>query len=265
MNIITKISFFSLSFLFLVGCGPKKNVVAETQPVKEREKEVVEGFRTLSMDKATISLMNVSGNKTSLSGSLRICRDSIIICSITPFAGVNMEFARIGVDKKGITIMDRINKRYFSMTYEEALTRFGMEMNYNLFESIFTDRVFIYNSPYIPLTSDFDISKFGDQILLARADDKVSQEFYYDAAKTLVSGMLSAGNQFSLRWNYSDFAECNNVSFPKRLSMKIAGPAFHRQIQVDYKAVELDRDRNFKFVVPESYTKVSLDELLKML
>ena len=242
----------------------KSNTAADSK-LQNREKEENQGFRTLSMDKATLTLLNASGSRTSLNGSIRICRDSIIICSVTPFAGVNMEFARIGVNKSGVTIMDRINKKYFFMTYDELQEKFGMEMNYNAFESIFTNRVFVYNFPYIPLTSDFEISELGEQYLFARADSKVNQEFYFNRSKVLEGGMISAGSQYSMRWNYADFAEYNNVQFPKRLNLKIAGPDFRRQMQIQYKDVELDRDRSFKFEVPSSYERVSLEDLLKAL
>lgn len=77
--------------------------------------------------------------------------------------------------------------------------------------------------------------------------------------------MISSGNRYSMRWNYSDFAVYNNVNFPKRFALKIAGPDFHRQINVQYKEVELDRDRSFEFKVPSSYKQVSLEDLLKEL
>jgi outer membrane lipoprotein-sorting protein len=258
--------------MLLSGCATQRQASASKSGAHQKQaatindanhvKEVNVGFRTLSMDKTTFTLVNASGNQTSLNGSIRIARDSIIICSITPFLGVNMEFARIAINKQGVTIMDRINKRYFSCSFAEAQARFGMAMNYNAFESIFTDRVFIYNSPYIPLQSDFKVTNIADQVLFARSDDKVSQEFYFDNLKKLIGGMISAGNQYSMRWSYSDFAQYNSVNFPKQLSLKIAGPDFHRQVDIQYKNVELDRDRNFEFKIPASYKQVTMDELL---
>lgn len=256
----------ALVFPFLFSsCSSKKAVTQNKEVKQERKKDDVSGFRTLSMDKATFTLVNAYGSQTSLNGSIRIARDSIIICSITPFLGVNMEFARIGIDKSGITILDRINKRYFQLTFADAQSQLGMEMNYNAFESIFTDRVFIYNSPYIPMVTDFKVSSLGDQTLLTYSDAKVSQEFYFDALKNMVSGMISSGSRYSMRWNYSEFAVYNNVNFPKKFTLKIAGPDFHRQIDVQYKNVELDRDRNFEFKIPSSYKLVTLDELIKEL
>lgn len=276
MNLINKVAVLlctAVAVPVMLGCSSKKEAATTSSSTStekttkaksnERKKDDVSGFRTLSMDKATFSLVNAYGSQTSLNGSIRIARDSIIICSVTPFAGVNMEFARIGIDKNGITILDRINKRYFSMTFDEAQNQLGMAMNYNAFESIFTNRVFIYNNPYIPLVSDFKVSSLGDQTLLTYSDNKVSEEFYFNSAKTLVSGMIASGNRYSMRWNYSDYVEYNNVNFPKKFSLKVAGPDFHRQIDVQYKSVELDRDRSFEFKIPSSYKKVSLDELLK--
>ncbi|MBR6041631.1 MAG: DUF4292 domain-containing protein [Paludibacteraceae bacterium] len=266
INKIKRVIPFVCAALLVGSCSSKKSVTAAVDDAKqERKIDDVSTFRTLSMDKATFTLVNAYGNQTSLNGSIRIARDSIIICSITPFAGVNMEFARIGINKEGVTILDRINKRYFVLSFAEAQSRLGMAMNYNAFESIFTDRVFIYDKPYIPMVSDFKVTPLGERVLLAYADNNVSQEFYFDAAKNMVSGMISSGNRYSMRWNYSDFAVYNNVNFPKRFALKIAGPDFHRQINVQYKEVELDRDRSFEFKVPSSYKQVSLEDLLKEL
>lgn len=262
---IATITCTALLLPFLFGsCSTKKAAEkGEVSEKQERKMDDVSGFRTLSMDKATFTLVNAYGNQTSLNGSIRIARDSVIICSVTPFLGVNMEFARIAINKEGITILDRINKRYFQLTFEEAQTKMGMAMNYNAFESVFTNRVFIYNNPYIPLASDFKATDLGDQLMLSYVDNSVSQEFYFNAMKNLVGGMIATGNRYSMRWNYSEFAVYNNVNFPKRFSLKIAGPDFHRQIDVQYKDVELDRDRSFAFSIPASYKKVPLDDLLK--
>ena len=252
--------------LLLPGCGTKKQTPAKGGEKKvERTKDDVSGFRTLSMDKTTFTILNASGHQTSLNGSIRIARDSIIICSIMPFPGVKMEFARLAINKQGITVMDRINKKYFSMTFAEAQKVYGMAMNYNTFESIFTNRVFIYKFAYVPLISDFEVSNVGGQTMLTYVDKRISQEFYFDAARVLQGGMIASGQQYSMRWNYSDFAVYNNVNFPKRMTLKIAGPDFHRQATIQYKEVELDRDRNFEFNVPSSYQKVTLDELLSPL
>lgn len=265
MNILKGLSIIALSALMLSSCKSAKTNVEKketTEAQPERKKDDVSGFRTLSLDKATITLLNASGSQTSLNGSVRIARDSMIICSITPFEGINMEFARIYINKEGISILNRIEKQYFTISFEEAQNLLGMAMNYNAFESIFTNRVFIYNNPYIPLTSDFNISPLGDQTLFTYSDNKVAQEFYFDAMKKLSGGMISSGNQYSMRWNYSDFDVYNNVNFPKKFSLKIAGPDFHKQVTIQYKSVELDRDRNFEFKIPASYKKVALDELL---
>lgn len=266
-HILSKIKYVSVSVMaasLLMGCSSKKEVAATTEE-KPRVVESSEGFRTLSMDKATFTLYNAAGGQTSLNGSIRIARDSVILCSITPFVGVNMEFAKICINKQGITILDRINKRYFQVTFDEAKEKYGMQMNYNAYESVFTNRVFLYNIPYMPLASDFEIADLGDQILFTRSDEKVSQEFYFNTAKTLLGGMLAAGKQYSMRWSYSEFEVYNGVNFPKQLSLKLAGPNFHKQCRIQYKNVELDRDRSFKFEIPESYSKVELDELLKMI
>lgn len=265
---MTKCKFLLLlavSALTFSGCKTQQGVQS-TQPESSsvgRTKNSDGTFRTLSMDKTTFTLYNADGNRTSLNGSIRICRDSLIICSIRPFMGINMEFARIGINQQGIIVIDRINKQYFRISFADAQQKFGMEMNYNSFESIFTDRVFVYNSPYIPLTTDFKIANVADQQMLSRSDSKVNQEFYMDAAKTLIGGMIAAGANYSMRWSYSEFQPVNNVNFPFRLTLKIAGPDFHRQVLVQYKQVELDRDTSFDFKIPSSYTEVSLDTILK--
>ena len=79
----------AVMFMSIAGCKTKKETV---QPRVISTKETRKAFRTLGMKKTEFTI-ETSSNKSSLNGTMRIARDSMIFCTIMPFPG--MEFARL--------------------------------------------------------------------------------------------------------------------------------------------------------------------------
>mgnify|MGYP003499096209 CR=1 FL=1 len=104
----------AVAFLFSTCKSSKK---AESSHPSEQVK--VE-FKTFSA-KGDISLSRNEEQSIKVGANLRIRRDSIIIISIQPLSGV--EVGRITCDREEIILLDRINKRYFSLNFTEIMEK----------------------------------------------------------------------------------------------------------------------------------------------
>lgn len=261
------IAAFSFGF---TGCKTKKESSQRVISTKETRK----AFRTLSMKKTNFTI-ETSSNKSSLNGTMRIARDSMIFCTIMPFPG--MEFARIKVDEEGITIIDRIGKRYLSQSFADLRTKYGLSLDYNAFEAILTNRLFIYGSSMYPNLSDFKSTAVTDSMfksvdiagltMLQRSDNNISQEFYLDSQKKILSGkILTNAEGYFLEWKYSQFSQIGQVWFPNVIDLNFSTKnGTLTKFRIEHNGIELDSNKNFDFKVPESYQKVEMEEIIQLL
>lgn len=258
-------------FMGLAGCKAKKEAI---QPRVISTKETRKAFRTLSMKKTEFTI-ETSSNKSSLNGTMRIARDSMIFCTIMPFPG--MEFARLKVDEHGVTIIDRIGKRYLDQSFADLKSKYGLSLDYNAFEAILTNRLFIYGSSMYPNMSDFKSSAVTDTMfksvdiagltMLQRSDNSVSQEFYLDSQKKVLSGkILTTAEGYFLEWNYSQFSQIGQVWFPSVIDLTFSTKNGKKtKFRIKHDGIELDSNKNFEFKVPESYQKVEMEEIIQLL
>lgn len=242
--------------LFISSCKSKKT---DTTTEDARVSTKSEVFRTLSIDKMSFSL-TLAGTELNSSGSIRIARDSVIICSIMPLPG--MEFFRIAINKTGVVMINRVDKKFVSVTFEE-MRKNGMGLNYAAFEAMLTNRLFLYGEDYFPNASDFGATEMNGRVKLMRTKGNVLQEFEYNSNKELASGSLSIGSDYFTEWRYSDYFNVKSVRFPRTTFLSIKKGATRRDITMTVENIELDKDRNFEVKIPTSYQRISMDEFLK--
>lgn len=256
MQKIVKILLALAVCLSISSCKTQKTETT-TEEVRVSTKSDV--FRTLSIDKMSFSL-TLAGTELNSSGSIRIARDSVIICSIMPLPG--MEFFRIAINKQGVVMINRVDKKFVSVSFDE-MRKNGMALNYAAFEALLTNRLFLYGEDYFPKASDFGATEMGGRIKLTRTAGNVLQEFEYNSSKELSSGSLSIGADYFTEWRYSDYFNIKNVRYPHTTFLSIKKGTVRRDITMTVENIELDKDRNFEVKIPTSYTRISMDEFLK--
>lgn len=247
----------ALAMCFSISSCKTKKTETTTEDARVSTKSDV--FRTLSIDKMSFSL-TLAGTELNSSGSIRIARDSVIICSIMPLPG--MEFFRIAINKQGVIMINRVDKKFVSVTYDE-MRKNGMELNYQAFEAMLTNRLFLYGEDYFPKASDFGATEMNGRVKLMRTKGNVLQEFEYNSSKELASGSLSIGADYFTEWRYSDYFNVKNIRYPRTTFLSIKKGTVRRDITMTVENIELDKDRNFEVKIPSSYQKITMDEFLK--
>ncbi len=242
--------------LSIASCKSKKG---DTTTEEARVSTKSDVFRTLSIDKMSFSL-TLAGTELNSSGSIRIARDSVIICSIMPLPG--MEFFRIAINKQGIIMINRVDKKFVSVSYDEMHKK-GMDLNYSAFEAIFTNRLFLYGEDYFPKASDFGATEMNGRVKLMRTKGNVLQEFEYNSSKELASGSISVGSDYFTEWRYSDYFNVKSIRYPRTTFMSIKKGNVRRDITMTVEDIALDKDRNFEVKIPTSYQRISMEDFLK--
>jgi hypothetical protein len=254
--------FYLLIFLlFAVSCKTKQ--IRKT--AIERESFLIEQeYTTFNVPKATFTLVK-NKNATSVNGSIRILKDSIIILSIQPLLGI--EVARAGITQNSFTLVDRFNKRYFTADFDSLRAQTGVNLNYNIFQSVFTGSLFVFDNPGRIPGSVFEEVQVGDLTLLQINRGNINQEFNVNEKRQVQSGRLFTNDDsYSVGWSYLNFTSLESGHiFPHLVKIILSGGTEQYQLDVAYNKVELNKNLNFQFSVPSSYTQVTLEELLKIL
>ncbi len=260
-NKINWIYYFLIFLLIAVSCKTRK--VQKTEPERELLPDKLE-YTTFNVPKATFTLVQKQ-NSVDVNGTIRIRKDSIIILSFQPFLG--LEVARAGITKNSFTLIDRINKRYFKADFDSLKAETGVNINYNIFQSIFTNALFVFDDSEQITGSSFKEVQVGDLALLQINKGGINQEFNVDEKRQVLSGRVFADDEpYSIGWNYLHFMSLENgYFFPHLVKIIVSDGKSRNQMDISYNKVELNKNLNFQFSVPSSYRQVTLDELLKIL
>ena len=257
---VNRIFYFLILLLLAVSCKTKN--VQKTAIGEEMYQNGLE-YSTLNVPKATFTLAQKQSS-VNVNGSIRICKDSIIIIS---FQFLGTEVARAGITQHSLALVDRWNKRYFEADFDSLKAQTGVNINYNIFQAVLTNSLFIYDKPGQVPVSAFEEVRIGDVSLLLANSGGVSHEFNVDEKKRVLSGrLLAEGGSYFIGWSYQDFTPLENgYIFPHSLKTIVPDGNGQNRVDIAYNKVELNKKLNFQFSIPDSYTKVTLGELLKIL
>jgi len=254
------IYYCSIFLLVIASCKTQKvqNVTKNESPVHKLE------FTTFNVPKATFTFAQRQ-NSMNVNGTIRIRKDSIIVLSFQPLLGV--EVGRASITQHSLTIVDRLNKRYFKADLDSLRKETGVDINYHAFQAIFTNALFVYNNPERVSFSAFEEVQVGERSLLQINKSGIIQEFNVNEERRVLSGKMFMNNDpFSIEWNYQNFTSLENGYFlPHLIKITVSDGKKQHGMNVSYNKVELDKKLNFHFPVPASYTQVTLEEMLKML
>lgn len=220
-------------------------------------------YETFNVPKVTFCV-NGNGHSISVNGTLRIRKDSAIMISVQPFLG--MEVGRAFITQDSLMIIDRIHKRYFKASYDEVGKKSDIGLNYNVFQAIFTEALFAYDNPKAKI-SDFKETTIGDLRMLQYASSNVIQEFVVNNENRVQqASVMSEKTPYSLHWSYTKFnALDNGYIFPHQIKFQTSDGKRPKNMDIDYKKIELDKKLNFDSSVPSNYEKVSIEDLLSIL
>ena len=151
--------------LLMIGCGTKKSAVSSTQPVAE-EQPVVPAWHTCVMQGARATFTR-GEEQISANTTLQVVRDSMLVISIMPIAG--MEMARFEATPTEIIGINKLEGTYAVTTYEH--------LNRKIIPAVTWETLQQLCSAELPTGSD------NARLVYALGEQKVEIELRYPARK----------------------------------------------------------------------------------
>jgi hypothetical protein len=194
-----------------------------------------------------------------LRGFVRIKRDSVVLFSITAFAGI--EAARILITGDSIKIIDRLNSNYMLGDHGIAKNILQFPVDLEILESLFlgSSAKIFYRT--ILENNDKGVYSFDDDIITINGEYTVGDRNYSNLKITYDQDFRIKRLQFySQNFQeyidilYNRFILVGNEYFPEDITIDYisSGRKFH--IEIGIGRIELNEDISFPFNIPSRFT-----------
>ena len=218
--------------------------------------------------KMTVDL-NLNGKSTGkVGGTLRIKRGEVIQISLAPFLGIEVGRAEISPD--GMLVIDRVNKRYVQISFDELRKLTNVNLDFHVLEALFLNEMFLPGKPYLTSRDkslfDWDIEQ-ARVILSAKKSKMFSYRFFTDApeGRLMQSRIGLAGSAYALNWIYDKFEPLKESAFPTYMHVSFEGAKKPSDATFQLSRLTLQANWEAHTDVSKKYQKVELDELIKIL
>jgi hypothetical protein len=261
------VAVLAFTAVALTGCRSSRQLVGE--PSKEDRLEVENclfnrpDYKVFD-SKVEYQFSSKSGITTSIRGNLRLKKDSCLLVSIQPFAGIEMAKGLLRPDS--LLVVSRIHQLYA----KEDLSRLPKVSPdwFTIMERI------IFNQPFIPGKNElkpadldrFDWRKEDKNILLELKQDTFRLVYRIDEKRNYAGFQLfTAGRTIPLfQVDYSKFREIEGTSFPTFISMKVQENGKDPLVlQMNFFRINPSGQIDFSFPIPSKYRQAALKEVIK--
>lgn len=211
----------------------------------------------------------IGSRSFSSSGSIKIVRDQIFWLSAQL---LGFEVFRVMITGDSLFVMNKINQLYAAESLEKYKAKLPVDVSLSAVESLFLNRLFIPGEK--PVGPD-DLKRFeyrespsGMLEMAPRKKHSVQSAFVVNPDDRIAQACVTAlQQQMSLTWIYQRFTKQDDVSFPVRAEITLAkeGDVSWAQGTITYSRPEWNRVTSVNTKIPDRYTQVPLESMLKSL
>ena len=139
--------FSALLIIFISSCSSTRSMKKGVSIGNLSESEYMEELisRSPGWDAITAKMslaVDLNGKgPTKVNGTLRMKRDEVIQLSIAPFLGI--EVARAEISPDGVLVMDRMNKRYVQVPFDELKNLAKADLDFHTLQALFMNEIFL--------------------------------------------------------------------------------------------------------------------------
>jgi flagellar motor switch/type III secretory pathway protein FliN len=214
--------------------------------------------------------VTLGDKEVSLGGNLRMKRDDVIRLQLTAFGLI--EAGRMEFTKDYVLVMDRINKQYIKVNYEDVDFLRQSGLNFYSLQALFWNELFLPNQQRVGDESlkAFSVSLNGTTTNISLDSGKL--RYVWSAGKdngliTAFDGAYSdsATGRISLGWTYGSFGKMGAKQFPSANTITLTLPKKTVTIDLQLTSINNDSDWETRTEVTSKYKKVSLDDILSRL
>jgi hypothetical protein len=237
-------------------------------------------FETLSARKVSIELNN-NGKTSSVRGSLKIRRDSIIQVTAQK---LTIPVGKLELNPDSFRVVYYLDKENIYGSIDYISEMIGMDIDFNIIQSILTDQIFsIHQETRENTFRDFaceiednlyKITTIRDRKMrkLTRNEDRferyrnrreetlIKQDIYVDPDSFVVRKLVleDLDTERKVQFDFSKFGKVNNQWFPGIIDMHFKGDKY-LDLSIELSKITLNDEKNFEFSIAPKYRKRVLE------
>jgi len=257
MNKQNYLNYFILAstiILFLTSCKSRSKLPTTTSSeivVDYKFKDLKHILNTDHLNFNTLDAklkLNIDlEQKMSAKATLRMKKDESVWMSVSYFG---LEVARMLMDNKRISVLDKINKKHYTLDYESWNKKYGTEFTISHFQKL------LLGQPVESINRQFDWSqKNGIVDLNNQASSKHLYWLFYQLNQTVLTNQTIITNDQQLKCLYSVKRINNTMPEQVNVDLKLNTKV---KVEISTNKVELNKSIKMPFKVSSKYETIVL-------
>lgn len=261
--------------LVLASCGSKKKTV-QPQPMTQGTVDKANFIEHVHGNAQTAKFITskvkfsveVGPQKLTLTGNLKMKRDDVIRLQLMAFGFV--EAGRIELTKEYVLIMDRINKLYLKVPYNQLDFLRNSGIDFYVIQALFWNELFQPGKVKVTdeLLRSYNLEPGAEDAVIAMQDGKLSYRWLADnlTARVKMANIMYndkyRGN-YQLNWDYEDFQGFNRKYYP--MEHKISFNTPDKEVKLGMILNYMGNEENWetRTEVSSKYRQVTVEEILQ--
>ena len=214
--------------------------------------------------------VEVGNRQMTLTGNLKMKRDDVIRLQLMAFGFV--EAGRLEFTKEYLMIVDRINKQYLKVPYEQLAFLRNSNIDFYTLQALF------WNELHQPGTTQMmtegqkaqlNVEPGLDKdVVLSMEDGKLSYRWLAEenTARIKMANILykdAYRGNYQLNWDYEDFKANERKFFPTKHMVSFSTPDKEVKFDMKLNYIGKDEDWETRTELSGKYRQVSVDEILR--
>lgn len=270
-----KISFFILSALLLVGCATTKQTEQvqvqkarriQAVPVQNTLEQVISAqpvFTSMQSQKAKFKI-EYQQFTYSVNGAISMIRDSAIIFSLQPLLGI--ELYRLEIMPQHITLIDKINRKYMRMNYEQVKEQSGINLSFPEIQAIAMTQIFMIGiEQEILKEMNPQINEDTEHNIIVLFDPKIDYRFVADnQSKQLKQTDITLNDgTFSSTIAYRNHSMISDVLYPGEMQLSFLSGKQSGSCTISFQQLSFNNKVNVAPLDISKYTISPLSSFIK--
>ena len=213
--------------------------------------------------------LEINNQQMQLTGNLKMKRDDVIRLQLMAFGFV--EAGRLEFTPEYVLIVDRINKQYLKMPYEQLEFLNNTNIDFYTLQALFWNEL---HQPGLSKDSKRQARKLQAEysvdhdIVLSIDDGKLAYRWLAeeDNGRIKMTNILYSDyyrGKYQLNWDYRDFKPNDRKFFPTKQIVTVTTP--DKVVKLEMKLTKIDNDERWdtRTVLSGKYQQMPIDEILR--
>ena len=277
LRILTIATMAMMLTLVIASCGSKRKAVKETPNVASVDTLKQRAFLQKVTDNAQHARfitskvkfsVEVGAREMTLTGNLKMKRDDVIRLQLMAFGFV--EAGRLEFTKEYVLIMDRINKLYLKVPYNQLDFLRNSGIDFYVIQALFWNELFQPGKVKVTdeLLRSYKLETGSEDAVVVLQDGKLSYRWLVDnlLARVKMANIMYndkyRGN-YQLNWDYEDFQTFNRKYYPMEHKVSFATPDKEVKLGMILNYMGSEENWETRTEVSSKYRQVSVEEILQ--